>query len=261
MLTPLPKKAGGGVGCVCCLSHQDTDIEHCPKAPGGPSSERRSLATRKPRGEHPTWSSRRVPLEVWRHTGWGCRPRTGETRTIFFGLSANTVVSKHLLLYLSSSHCPQAFLWNSRDYPHTLFLICVSLSLEKARRNLLHTPAKYNKTEYSSIWRGVQATCALRLISYFSLHFPSNPLHNYTSCLIFLKLSVLPKSIFKRPSLKEPGHWIKLSQLDATHAAIDGSPEMHGCSWPDRSKGCPDPVPAPVESRRGEGIDPVLLTC
>jgi len=88
----------------------------------------------------------------YRRVGWGCRLRTGETSTIFLGLLANTVVSEHLLLYLSSSHCPQALLGNSRDYPHTLFLICVYLSLEKAQRSLLHTPAKYNKTEYSSSW-------------------------------------------------------------------------------------------------------------
>lgn len=73
--------------------------------------------------------------------------RAGEDRTTFCSLSANTAGSKHLLPHLSSSHCLRAFLWNSRDCPHTLFLICVYLSLQKAQRNLLHTAAKCNKTQ------------------------------------------------------------------------------------------------------------------
>lgn len=91
-------------------------------------------------------SSRREPLQVCGHAGWGSH---GEARTTFGSLSANTAGSKHLLLHLSSSHCLQAFLSNSRDCPHTLFLICVYLSLQKAQRNLLHTAAKYNKTQAS----------------------------------------------------------------------------------------------------------------
>lgn len=187
-------------------------------------------------GEHHTWSSWRVPPQAWRYIGLGCRPCTRETRTTFFGLSANTVVSKHLLLCLPSSHCPQAFLWNSRNYPHMLFLICVYLSLEKAQRSLPYTPAKH-KTEYSSIWRGVQATCALQLISYFSLRFPSNPLCNYMSCLIFPKLSIPPNPFSSCHPWKSPGTgWSLLSLMQPTLLLMP--PLKHtGCSRPDPEQG------------------------
>lgn len=133
---PTPKK-----GWRVCLSHRGTDIEHYPKAPRGLRQSAGVWQTESQgQGRASTCSSWRVPLQVWRHIGWGCRPHAWETRTIVFGLSANTVVCKHLLLsYLSSSRCPQAFLWNTRDYPHTLFLICVYSSLEKAQRTLFYT--------------------------------------------------------------------------------------------------------------------------
>lgn len=67
----------------------------------------------------------------------------------FCSLLANTAASEHLLLRFSSSHGLQASLWNSRDCPHSLFLIGVYSSLQKAQRNLLHTAAKYNKTQAS----------------------------------------------------------------------------------------------------------------
>lgn len=76
-----------------------------------------------------------------------CAGTRGSQNTTFCSLSANTAGSEHLLLHSPSSHCLQALLWNSRDCPHTLSLICVYLSLQKAQRNLLHTAAKYNKTQ------------------------------------------------------------------------------------------------------------------
>jgi len=54
------------------------------------------------------------------------------------------------------------------------------------------------------------------------------------SCLIFLKLSIPPEPIFKWPALEEPGHWIKLSQLDATRAATEAP--LKGVSTSDQTR-------------------------
>lgn len=105
-----------------------------------PVSVSRSLAKSKPR----TGGS--IPRQLPEGAA-AAGVRAGEDRTTFCSLSANTAGSKHLLPHLSSSHCLRAFLLNSRDCPHTLFLICVYLSLQKAQRNLLHTAAKCNKTQ------------------------------------------------------------------------------------------------------------------
>lgn len=107
-LTCSPQSQGGVQGLSPPQGHSYWVL---PKGPWGTFVRTWEFSNQKAKGrrQHSTQSPCKVPLKVWRHMGYGCRLCTGETRTIFFGLSANTVVPKHLLLYLSSSCCPKRF--------------------------------------------------------------------------------------------------------------------------------------------------------
>lgn len=219
-----------------------------PKAQGGRSVSVSRRAKSKPRtGEHPTPAPEGAAAGV----------RAGEARTTFCSLSANTAGSKHLLLHLPSSHCLQAFLWNGRDCPHTLFLISVYLSLQKAQRNLLHTAAKYNKTqapkeEFSQLvpynWSPISPSTFLIILliitqaawSSQSYQFPSNP---FSNCHPWKRLGTRSSSL----SLTQPTPLL-MAPLKCRGAAAQ-SPR----------KGCQDPAPAGIRQR--ESIDPLLLTC
>lgn len=110
--------------------------------------------------------------------------------------------------------------------------------------------------ECSNSSRWVQSTRALVLISYFSQHFSSNPLHNYMNCLSFLE-AVNSSCIHFQMASRE-AVWALDQTANVPHLAIDNPLEVswHICQGPPRVLQNSPPL---EESKKGGGARMVLI--